>query len=161
MKTKRFVLGVAVALCSGMTAFQAQACGIHFGFSLPFISFGIGLGLGAPYAYPACGYSYPHSAYAYAPSAYAWNQPANYDIPPMTDASPAPVVAQTPTWVPATPGVGHWVPDPVPYSYRPVVAAAQKAPASTPVVTEKRIVTTKSPEGIPVYIVSQSAKSQG
>ena len=157
MKTKRVVLGIAVAFFSSTGAFQAQACGIHFGFSLPFISFGIGLGLGAPCAWPASGY--PHPAYTYAPPSYAWNQPANY-IPPVAEASPAPAVAQTTPWVPATPGVGHWVPDPEPYSYRPIAAAAQKAPASTPVVTEKTASATRSPDGVPVYIVTQSIRSR-
>ncbi len=152
MKTKSLVLGVAVALFSGTVAFQAQACGVHFGFSLPFISFGIGLGLGAPCAWPAYGYGYPHPAYA-------CNEPANY-IPPMADTAPAPAVAQTPAWVPATPGVGHWVPDAEPYAYEPVATAANKAPASAPVVTENTVSTTKSPGGVPVYIVTQFSKPE-
>lgn len=158
MKTKRFVLGVAVALFTSTAAFQAQACGVSFGFSLPFLSFGIGLGIGAPCAWPAyrCGYPYP--AYAYAHPAYAYNQPIN-DIPPVAAASPAPAVAETPPWVPSTPGAGHWVPDPEPYAYAPV-AVAKKTPASTAVLTQNKVTVTKSPEGVPVYILTQSPKPE-
>jgi hypothetical protein len=163
MKTIRFVLGIAAGLVFNTIAVQAQPCGIHFGFNLPFISFGIGLGLGvpgAPCSWRDCGgYGYPYSAYAYAPPVYPWNQPTAYIPPVAADASPAPTVAQTSTWVPASPGVGHWLRDPEPYSYQPTVIA-KDAPVSPPVVTEKKIVATKSPEGVPLYIVTQSPKPE-
>jgi hypothetical protein len=153
MKTNRFVLGFVAALFTSTAALQVQACGLRIGFSLPFFSFGIGLGIGAPCAWPACGYGYPHPASAY------YCQAANA-LPPLADAPSAPVVADPPPWVPATPGPGHWVPDPKPYVPAPA-GVAKRAPESSPSLAQNTATVIRSPGGVPVYIVTQLTAGVG
>ncbi len=155
MKTIRLILGTALILCTSTVRAPAHGCGFGFYVGIPFLV-GIGFGIGAGCAYPAYGCAYHYPAYPYYPHpAYAYNPPANY-APPLAatpEPSPAaPVVTQSPVWVPSTPGAGHWVPDPQPYQYAPPVAA--KPPPSATSDPAQTVTVTKSPEGIPLYIIT-------
>jgi hypothetical protein len=175
MKAIRNVCGLALVLCTSGAGFEAHACGVGFSFCVPFLSFGIGLGLGAPCAGPAYGCAYGYPAYTYAQPAYACAPPASY-IPPVAAAPAAPAVAETPVWMPSTPGPGHWVPNPEPYNYVPgqtagrpnaagtersqttVVAPNSQTPDSklqTRTASRQTVSISTSPGGVPVYFVSR------
>jgi hypothetical protein len=125
------VIGVAVQVQ------RAEACGLGFQLYLPFFSFGFGLGVPTAYAYPcaqpACYYSY--------------GAPVAYDPPPQMPPDVQPAFEAPPAvWTPSTPGPGHWVPDPQPYRYIPVVTVRPKLAAQT-------VTLTKTLGDVPLYIV--------
>ncbi|HWX21242.1 MAG TPA: hypothetical protein VN578_15185 [Candidatus Binatia bacterium] len=126
MKKLSVILTVALTLCTGSVSVRAHGCWGGRG-CWPFWSFGIGLGVGtavgcswAAPRYPAYGYAYvyPPAAYTYVPPAAAYPAPASaYVQQPLS--APPPMTALASVWVPSTPGVGRWVPDPNPYRYQP------------------------------------------
>ena len=139
MKTKRLMTSLALVLTMG-TAVSASACGIGFHLDLGFLSFGLGFGFGRPYPYPAyaCHYGYGYPACGYAHPPYAYDAGANYSQPAAVTAT-APSVPETPMWVPSTPGVGHWVPDPTPYQYAAKPAAENGTATLAPTVAVNRL----------------------
>jgi hypothetical protein len=156
MKPNRFVLCVALVLSAATSSFQARACGFGFHVGLPCVSLGVGLGLGLGCSYPVyeCGYGWP--AYAYAQPTYAY--PAADYPSPAAIAPAAPVVSQPAAWVPGTPGVGHWVPDPTPYRYTPALGAKQTSAASAP--PAETVAVTSSLGGMPVYRVQMASQQR-
>jgi len=157
MKTNRFVLCVVLTLSAATASFKARACGFGFHVGLPCVSLGVGFGLGLGCSYPVyeCGYGWPAYTYTYAEPAYAFSPTA--DPAPAASASVAPV-SQPSGWVPATPGVGHWVPDPTPYRYTPGPEAKQTSVATPPVV--ETVAMTSSLGGVPVYRVQLASQQR-
>jgi hypothetical protein len=142
MKTIHQLLSIALIAGATAAGFQARAGGIGVHLCLPFFSFGIGLGVGGICEAPV--YACAAPAYSYAPPAFC-----GYDCPPSAGDPPARVVsiaAPPAVWVPKTPGVGHWVPDPEPYHYSPAPTLEKKAAAVT---------VSRSAGGVPVYIIQQ------
>ncbi len=149
---KKFALTLALVLTLGAKA-MAHGCwcfwpgfGIGVGLGgLCGVSLGVGVGCGwsCGACCPVYGYAYSQPSYGYSQPAYAppaYGYAADYADPPAAAPSPSYI------WVPSTPGAGHWVPDPAPYSYTPAPASRLRQ-----VVTMSR-----SPEGIPVYNISYS-----
>ena len=167
MKTIRHILSIALILCANGAGFEARACGVSLSLCVPFVSLGIGFGLGghcggpaigfgigASCAGPAYGCAYGYPGCAYPQPAYASDPPANYALAATASPAPAaPPVAETPAWVPSTPGAGHWVPDPEPYSYTPgpTVKRTSAVSAGTP----QTVTVSRSAGGVPVYSVNR------
>lgn len=148
---KRMILLLSVG---GSLAFSPLAASAHGGVGFCFwplwpLSLGVGVGLGcAASTYHSCS-----SAYSYGPAAYAYTTPPVYAAPPIPAA---PVVVETPApanpaWVPSTPGAGHWVPDPAPYSYSENAAPKPRAAAA---LSPQSVTVTTSPGNVKVYVVS-------
>ena len=151
MKTLRVRLGIVAALLGGTVVSQAHGCGFPF---VPFWSFGLGWGLGAatamataqPYpVYPV--YTSPRPDWSYR----AEEAPAaSQQTAPVQEAAPEPPPSAL--WFPSTPGAGHWVPDPTPYSYTPATVEHVK-PESEPAPTT--VSTSSFPGNVRVYVVTQ------
>jgi len=152
MKKTGLTLSLAFALCTNALAHGH----LHVWGCWPPFSIGIGLGTICGWSLHSCPaycyhYSYPAYSCAYSPPSYASAPPANYVAPAAT--VPSPRTAPAPSdWVPSTPGAGEWVPDPTPYRYTPPVAA--KKPVRPKAAPAQMVTVTRSPEGIPVYIIS-------
>jgi len=150
---KRMMLMMSVAASLAAAPLTASAHG-GFGFCLwPLwpLSVGLGFSLGCASTYHA---SCPDYGYCYRSSVYAYTPPTVYTTPAIPVASapveaPAPV---TPVWVPSTPGAGHWVPDPTPYSYSE--NAAPKPRVATTPSTPPSVTVTHSPGNVKVYVVT-------
>jgi len=154
---KRIVLGLAVAATLCTSSINVRAYGCYYGGPCfwPFwpLALGAGIALGSSIAY-SHSYSSPTYVYAPPPYAYSYSQPANTyssstSVQPASvqhdSSAPAPVYAEVSPWIPSTPGAGHWVPDPSPYTY---------GAARAPVVVET-VTVTNSIGGVPVYTVSR------
>lgn len=159
MKRRIIILGIALSL-SGST-FSVRAHGGCYGF-WPFWPFALGAGLAIASVASAQNHSSP--TYVYTPAEYSYPYssppPQNPTINPLTQtpAPSGPAVQPEPnplsSWVPSSPGAGHWVPDPTPYTY-----SQAPQPKSTPaIMAEPRtevITLTHSAGNVPVYTISR------
>ncbi len=166
MKRIALISSVVLAICASPVGALANGCGTGFSFGFwPFFGFGIGFGLGASCGYPAYGcYSYPYSypAYAYSPPSYTYSPVYNTYTTSAPSQAPAPAPApqvqqpdsQSSAPLFSSPGVGHWVPDPQPYSYTPQAVLVKTPPATAPPpgTTVNLAVSTG---GVPVYAIHQ------
>jgi hypothetical protein len=186
MKTLRLILGIGFTLCAGTLSSQAHGYGYGYGCFpwWPLATFGLGFGLGAltqshapeyVYAYPAYT-AYPAYSYTtYAPAqpvyaqAHAPAQPVYAKSAPPRPAKTVPAASTTAnvaavanprpaaSWVPSTPGAGHWVPDPKPYSYTEVATPKKTAIAdnrAVPGVVET-VTIKNSPGAVRVVVVNR------
>lgn len=152
MKRIGLVLGIATTLCT--TTINAGAHGGCFGpcfWPLWPLSFGVGVALGSAscdeyYGYPRYMYSQPYYAYSYTQPSYMYGSPARSPSP----LPPTTTVTQQPAWVPSTPGVGHWVPDPAPYTSPAIIGGASARISSG---TNEIVTITRSVGNIPVYMI--------
>jgi hypothetical protein len=168
---KKFALTLSLLLVLGGKAMAYGCCCFWPGFGIGvglggFCGFSLGLGLGGLGCGLYCGAGYPAYGYAYSQPAYGYTAPAygygygygapaygygygapayGYGYPANDIDPPAPSPAPSYDWVPSTPGVGHWVPEPAPYSFTPASALPRLRQAVT---------VTRSPDGIPVYSIS-------
>jgi hypothetical protein len=152
MKRTAIILGIALTL-SGSTV-NLRAHGGCYGF-WPF--WPLALGAGIAIASVASAHSAP--TYVYVPPAYPYGYPYSYSQPHNSQASAvdsAPVVTtlnQSSRWLPSSPGAGHWVPDPAPYTYDPRNQAKVIASSVQP-VTEV-VMVTRSAGNVPIYTVGR------
>jgi len=155
MKRTALILGIALTLSGSTANVRAGGC---CGF-WPFwpVAFGTIAIASIAAAHSSPTYVYVPQAYPYG---YAYPQPQHPASPPSSQtppASSAPAMStfeQASSWVPNSPGAGHWVPDPTPYSYNPgaqtKVIAGTTQPAAAQLVTPNR-----SAGDIPVYTVTR------
>jgi hypothetical protein len=156
MKRILVVTSMALTLCAGTLNASANGCCFW-----PFWAFGLGLGLAAAASSAATSptYAYPVYSYPYALPAYSYYSPRPvYTYPAPAAPAQTAAAAATPepehqvqSWVPSSPGVGKWVPDPQPYRYlqssetQPVKAVNQLYPMT--------VSTVSSPGGVPVHVI--------
>lgn len=149
MKTLPVILSTALFLGAGPLPTKASGCyynGCNSEAIWPFVTFGVGLGLGVLFSHASEPYPSFSTEYVYAPPVAA---------PPQSIPAETPPPPPKPEWIPISPGPGHWVPDPQPYRYEPTktAAASPKPPASKPPQAVKPVVTvSKRPDGVPIYI---------
>jgi hypothetical protein len=149
MKKTVLIATLALTFCTGSMSAQAHG-GYCYGPGFwPFIPLTLGLGIALSCAANADTYSSP--VYAYRPLSDFRNsisgQAAETSFP-----TPAP---QNPTWIPSTPGTGHWVPDPAPYSYTVSGETDTFSKPSSVVVTNRTTTITHSPGNVPVYVFTR------
>ena len=152
MKRTALILGIALTL-SGSTA-NVRAHGGCYGF-WPFWP----LALGAGIAMAAAASAHQSPTYVYAPPAY----PYGYGYPQPQHSSstqPAQVPPAAPStfeqaahWVPNSPALGHWVPDPAPYNYD--AGAQTRVIVSSPPPVTQLVTKNRSVGDVPVYTVSR------
>ena len=150
---KNLRIGLVVVLSLGASALNSQAHGggLHFGFGLPCLSFGIGFGLGAACTYPVCDYGYGYPVYPYLQPSYGY-APVATPTPVVTSAVVDPPASPKPSiWEPRLPGSGKWVPDPEPYRY--LAPGKAQTLATSGAKSTSTITFSRSPEGVLIYTV--------
>jgi len=146
----------ALTLSAGGMNARAHGGGCYGGCFWPFIP--LAFGIGAAVAAAASSHSQP--VYVYAPPSYPYYSPPVSSAPASAAAAYEPaanhLVAASqppPVWFPSSPGAGHWVPDPMPYSY--ATRALVNNGVKRPTAREGQTVTvTHSPGTVPVYVIS-------
>jgi hypothetical protein len=156
MKRTALILGIVLTLSGSTSNLRAHGGGGCYGFwpFWPLALFGAGLAV----ASVASAHSSP--TYVYVPPAYPYGyaQPQHsYVAPPAqapaaTSAPAAPTHYEIASWVPSTPGAGHWVPDPTPYSYNPGIQTKIIVSAAEPATL---VTVNRSPGNVPVYTVTR------
>ena len=158
MKRTALILGIVLTL-SGSTS-NLRAHGGCYGFwpFWPLALFGAGLAVASvASAHSSPTYVYAPPAYPYG-YAYSYAQPQHsYVAPPAqapapTSAPAAPAHYEISSWVPSSPGPGHWVPDATPYSYSPGVQTKMVVSAAEPATF---VTVNRSAGNVPVYTVTR------
>ena len=160
MKRTALTFGIALTLISSTG--NVRAHGGCYGF-WPF--WPLVLGAGIAIASVASAQSHASPEYVYVPPAYPYAYSYSHAQPqhastPAADQTPAASTTLSPPeqnqlsgWVPNSPGPGHWVPDPTPYSYHPGVA--NKFAPSVVAATTNIVTVTRLPGTVPVYIIAR------
>jgi len=155
MKRTALILGIALTLSSSTGNLRAH--GGCYGF-WPF--WPLALGAGIAIASAASAHSTP--TYVYVPPAYPYGygypQP-HYSSPQPTQPPPAAAapaiesIELASRWVPSSPGVGHWVPDPEPYNYAAGVQTKVIASRAQPL--KPLVIVNRTRGDVPVYVVTR------
>jgi len=157
MKRVALIVGIALTLSGGTGNLRAH--GGCYGF-WPFWPLAVGAGIAI--ASIASAHSQASPVYVYEPPGYPY---ANGYAPahPAPGSTPAPQssvsgnppaessAADLTAWVPSSPGPGHWVPDPQPYSYDP--AHGRNSTVAPVVPASQTNTVARSVGGVPVYTV--------
>ena len=152
MKRTALILGIVLTLSGSTTNLRAHGGCYGFWPFWPLALFGAGLAVASvASANSSPTYVYAPPAYPYG-YAYSYAQPQHSYAAPPAQAPAAPAHYEVASWVPSTPGAGHWVPDPTPYSYNPAVETkvVVSAPEPATLVTVNR-----SAGNVPVYTVAR------
>ena len=155
MKRTAIILGIALTLCSGTGNLRAH--GGCYGF-WPFWPLVLGAGIAiasvasAHNSAPTYVYAAPAYPYGYTQPLYSHNT-SSAQTPAAANAPVAPPSNEISSWVPSSPGTGHWVRDPTPYRYDPGVRDNPSIVAAEP--TAPIVTVNRSVGNVPVYTVTR------